>query len=292
MVKILIVEDNAVNLKLTTLLVQRAGHSILQALDAESGLVLARSELPDLVLMDIQLPGMDGFQAIAEMRADPITTHIPVIALTALAMSRDADKARAARCDAYITKPLRYQELCDAINWLIPRSEDEGVFMPNPPEQTNPNQADDLTDTVVRSDEAPTDSRPTLAQSGGSNSGAKRILVAEDNPTNQKLLVWQLTLLGYESEVVDNGVLALARWEDGDFHLVITDLHMPEMNGYDLAAAIRASEPEGSRVPILAMTASGMEGDADNSRLKSMNGYLMRPLHLAKLRAALSKWLP
>ena len=122
--------------------------------------------------------------------------------------------------------------------------------------------------------------------------GTNRILVAEDNPTNQKLIVWQLTLLGYKSEVVANGTLAFARWKVGAFDLLITDLHMPEMNGYELAAAIRASEPQGARIPILAMTASSMGEEADHARMVGMNEYLMRPLHLAKLRAALLKWLP
>lgn len=92
-------------MKLATLLVRRAGHSTLQAVDAESGLLLAQVELPDLILMDIQLPGMDGFAATAQLRNDPITREIPVIALTAMAMTRDQERARQAGCDAYITKP-------------------------------------------------------------------------------------------------------------------------------------------------------------------------------------------
>ena len=122
--------------------------------------------------------------------------------------------------------------------------------------------------------------------------GEPRILVAEDNPTNQKLILWQLTMLGYEAEMTDNGALAFARWTNGDYDLVITDLHMPEMNGYELASAIRAAEVPGVRVPILAMTASAVRGDADHTRMVGMNEYLMRPLHLGKLRAALLKWLP
>ena len=97
----------------------------MEAIDAESGLLLAKLEIPDLILMDIQLPGMDGFAATTELKNDPVTVDIPVIALTATALSRDQEKARAAGCDAYITKPLRYQELQDAINWLIPRADDE-----------------------------------------------------------------------------------------------------------------------------------------------------------------------
>ncbi|MDJ0349146.1 response regulator [Cryobacterium sp. PH29-G1] len=119
MARILIVEDNPINMKLATLLVHLAGHATLGAVDAESGLLLARVELPDLILMDVQLPGMDGFVATAELKNDPVTADIPVIALTAMALARDQARAQEAGCDAYITKPLRYQELQDAIDWLI-----------------------------------------------------------------------------------------------------------------------------------------------------------------------------
>ena len=121
MARILIIEDNAINMKLAVLLVRLAGHTVLEAVDAETGLVLARSELPDLILMDVQLPGMNGFAATTMLKNDPVTAHIPVIILTALAMSRDQDRARDAGCDAYITKPLHYQELHDAIEWMMPR---------------------------------------------------------------------------------------------------------------------------------------------------------------------------
>jgi two-component system cell cycle response regulator DivK len=92
---------------------------VLCATDAETGLTLARAERPDLILMDIQLPGMDGFAATAMLKQDPATAGIPVIALTAMAMKEDQEKSQAAGCDAYISKPLRYQELYAAIDALL-----------------------------------------------------------------------------------------------------------------------------------------------------------------------------
>lgn len=124
---ILIIEDNPANMKLATMLLNNAGHRVLCAVDAESGLTLAREARPDLVLMDMQLPGMDGLAATALLKKDPATAAIPVIALTALAMKEDREKTRAAGCDAYIAKPLRYQALYDAINALLP------VQHPQPP---------------------------------------------------------------------------------------------------------------------------------------------------------------
>src|SRR5207253_8161954 len=87
-----------------------AGHTVLAATEAEAGLARARGEQPDLILMDIQLPGMDGLEATALLKRDATTRAIPVIALTALAMKGDEERIRAAGCDGYIAKPMRYQD--------------------------------------------------------------------------------------------------------------------------------------------------------------------------------------
>ena len=115
MARIVVVEDNPTNMTLVTFLLQSAGHSVLPASDAETGLTLAREAQPDLILMDIQLPGMDGLEATALLKADPLTVAIPVIALTALAMKGDEERIRAAGCDGYIAKPLAYQDFLKVI---------------------------------------------------------------------------------------------------------------------------------------------------------------------------------
>jgi two-component system cell cycle response regulator DivK len=116
MAKVLIVEDNAANMTLATFLLQSAGHSVLAARDAETGLTLARAERPNLVLMDIQLPGMDGLEATALLKRDAATRDIPVVALTALAMKGDEARIRAAGCDGYIAKPLAYRDFLATIS--------------------------------------------------------------------------------------------------------------------------------------------------------------------------------
>lgn len=121
MARILVIEDNRANMKLAVLLLRNAGHQPLCAVDAETGLTLARTERPDLILMDIQLPGMDGLAATALLKQDPATAGIPVIALTAMAMKADQEKSVVAGCDAYIAKPLRYLELYAAIDGLLAR---------------------------------------------------------------------------------------------------------------------------------------------------------------------------
>ena len=106
-------------MKLACLLLHNAGHEVLCAVDAETGLTLARADRPELILMDIQLPGMDGLAATTLLKQDPATAAIPVLALTAMAMKADREKTEAAGCDAYIVKPLRYHALYAAIDALL-----------------------------------------------------------------------------------------------------------------------------------------------------------------------------
>ena len=108
---ILIVEDNERNLKLLRDLLGAHGYRILEARSAEDALVLARAECPQLVLMDVQLPGMDGLAALRELRARPETTETPVIAVTAFAMKDDRERLLSAGFDGYLEKPINVREL-------------------------------------------------------------------------------------------------------------------------------------------------------------------------------------
>jgi two-component system, cell cycle response regulator DivK len=118
---ILVVEDNPANMTLAVFLLQSAGHVVITATDAEAGLARARAERPNLILMDIQLPGMDGLEAIVLLKRDDATRGIPVIALTALAMKGDEERIRAAGCDGYIAKPMRYKEFLATIESQLGR---------------------------------------------------------------------------------------------------------------------------------------------------------------------------
>ncbi len=116
MANILIVEDNPQNLKLAQLVLHKAGHSILAAENGEIGLQMAHEHSPDLVLMDVQMPGLDGLEVTRRLKADPQTMNIRVVALTALAMKGDAERILAAGCDAYLAKPYQYQQLLDVVD--------------------------------------------------------------------------------------------------------------------------------------------------------------------------------
>jgi len=107
--RVLVVEDTAANMKLAAMLLRNAGHDVLQAWSAEEGLALARECRPQLILMDMHLPGLDGLAATRMLKADQRTRAIPVVAVTAFAMSGDEERMLAAGCDGYIPKPIRYR---------------------------------------------------------------------------------------------------------------------------------------------------------------------------------------
>lgn len=279
MARILVIEDNPANMKLASLLLTNVGHSVLSAVDAESGLIMARADKPDLILMDIQLPGMDGLAATALLKKDPETNGIPVVALTAMAMKDDQEKTRVAGCDAYIAKPLRYQEFYRVINQLLSATASgtvakPGFAYPVPWCSTKRRQISEppAYDVVLHRD--------------------YRILVAEDNALNQKLILRQLALLGFIADVVGDGRVAFDRWQNGHYALLLTDLHMPEMNGYELTAAIRTHEKGLRRMPIIALTATAKHDEADQCRAAGMDAYLGKPLKLADLKTMLETWLP
>ncbi|HCZ48516.1 MAG TPA: two-component system response regulator [Gammaproteobacteria bacterium] len=119
MPKILLVEDNEMNRDMLSRRLTRRGFEVLLAEDGAAGIARARSEAPALVLMDMSLPVLDGWEATRRLKADPATAGIPVIALTAHAMSEDRDRALAAGCDDYDTKPIDLERLLAKMNGLL-----------------------------------------------------------------------------------------------------------------------------------------------------------------------------
>jgi two-component system cell cycle response regulator DivK len=204
MASILVIEDNPANMKLACLLLRKANHTVLCAVDAETGLTLARADQPDLILMDIQLPGMDGLEATALLKQDSATAAIPVIALTAMAMKEDQEKTKVAGCDAYIAKPLRYQELYAAI------------------------------DTLLANKPAGGERRSSLS-TGALTIPNATILIIDDQIQNRTLLETLLRPEGYLTLSAASGEEALASIAQHAPDLILLDVMMPGMDGYQVA---------------------------------------------------------
>ncbi len=130
---------------------------------------------------------------------------------------------------------------------------------------------------------------PTIAEARESRS---LILIAEDDTTNQAVLLRQLSILGYAAEVANNGLEALDMWRAGRYGLLLTDLHMPEMDGYQLTAAIRKYEQPGDNMPIVALTADALPGGMEKARAKGLTGFLTKPLQIADLQREIEAILP
>ena len=130
---------------------------------------------------------------------------------------------------------------------------------------------------------------PSIAEA---RAQGRLILVAEDDLINQKVILRQLGLLGYAAELAGNGAEALRLWRSGKYALLLTDLHMPELDGYGLTKAIRAEEPAEQRLPILALTADALRGESRRASAAGMDDYLTKPVLLDVLQQALEKWMP
>ena len=138
----------------------------------------------------------------------------------------------------------------------------------------------------------PPPSRPSPSASSAGHSPAAQILVAEDNDINRRVIEHQLALLGLHCVVAENGREALLHWREGRHALVLTDLHMPEMDGYELTARIRGEEPPGQRTPIIAVTANALRGEAQRCIDAGMDDFITKPVQVAVLQRVLARWLP
>ncbi|MBF0458973.1 MAG: response regulator [Nitrospirae bacterium] len=117
--KILVIEDNPLNMKLAVEILHRSGYTVLEAENAADGIRIAKEEQPALVLMDIQLPGIDGLTATRMLKQDDETRHIKVVALTAFAMKGDDARMFEAGCDGYVSKPIRYKEFLATVSSFL-----------------------------------------------------------------------------------------------------------------------------------------------------------------------------
>jgi two-component system cell cycle response regulator len=251
--RILVVEDNPDNLELMTYLLKAFGHTPLTAQDGVEALEVARAERPDLVICDIQLPRMNGYQVAQSLKDDPTLAHVPRVAVTALAMVGDREKVMAAGFDGYIPKPIMPEIFVAQIEKFLP-----GKLHSSPV--------------------AAAPSGATTAQPAPMAAKGVRILVVDNTPVNLQLARSLLEPLGYQLLTASDAwqAMAIARQHHPD--LIISDVHMPFGSGFELIEAVKA-DPALKAIPFVFLSASLM---SDSVREKCLglgaNRYILRPV--------------
>ena len=271
---ILVVDDNGTNRRILQEVILNWGARPALAADGPAALGLIRAaddagEPYDVVIIDGMMPEMDGFELATRVLAEPLKATPTLMMLTSGNQSGDSERARGLGIAAYLTKPVRQSELYDSLVETLRRARplapapDAGRARPASPAAAVP---------------------PGVADGPAA---PLRILLAEDNLVNQKVAVGLLRSLGHEAEVVGNGRLAVEAWHRGDFDLILMDISMPEMDGFEALAAIRAAEEAtGRHVPVVALTAHAMKGDRERCLEAGFDDYLSKPIRAPELAAA------
>ncbi len=222
----------------------------------------------DLALLDMQMPEMDGLTLARAIKSDPAIASIRLVILTSLSQHQSADELRAAGIDAYLTKPVKQQRLCDCLLNVMGKAGKE---------------------PGARS-RAGGGSEPSAPHA----QSTARILLAEDNRVNQMVANGQLQKLGYTADAAANGLEALECALRIPYDIIFMDCQMPEMDGYEAARQIRRHEREATSgrppVHIIAMTANALAGDREKCLAAGMDDYISKPVRLPDLQKALERW--
>jgi signal transduction histidine kinase/DNA-binding response OmpR family regulator len=266
----LVIDDNATNRRILQEALRGWGMLPAVADGAASGLAELRRAAAagrphPLVLVDAQMPEVDGFTLVEQVRREPDLAAPTIMMLTSLGHQADAARCRELGLAAYLVKPIKLSELLRAVLNALGEAAANGA---------RPRAA--------ATEQALAPSRGTL-----------RVLVAEDNPVNQRLAVRLLEKAGHEVSVAQNGVQALAALEGQCFDLVLMDLQMPDLDGLEATIALRRRERQaGRRTPVVALTAHATEGYRERCLAAGMDGYLAKPIHAQDLLAVIDELTP
>jgi two-component system sensor histidine kinase/response regulator len=260
---VLIVDDNLTNRIVLEGMLSRWGMKPASVDGAEAALqemeIAVRASHPfSIVIVDGQMPGVDGFTLVKQIQGRPELAAATIVMLTSIGRKGDAALCRELNIAAYLMKPARQNELLETLCRVLRKS----------PKAEAP--------ALI--------TRHTLHE----ERSRLQILLAEDNIVNQTLAVRLLEKRGYIVTVAADGRAALSAVEKQSFDLVLMDVQMPEMDGFQATAAIRAKEQPGAhRLPIIAMTAHALKGDQERCIAAGMDGYVSKPIRIADLFAAI-----
>src|SRR5438128_260922 len=250
--RLLVVDDNETNRRILRDMLGAEGMAVHEASRADTGMEAlrraSRSGTPyDLAILDAQMPDQDGFTLATAIRADRALTATRLLILTSAGQRGDGERCRQLGIQAYLTKPIARADLVEAVGTVLAGR------------ASAPGAADLVT-------------RHSIAESRH----ALRILLAEDNPVNQQVATAMLLKRGHQVDVVSNGREAVEAVARVRYDVVLMDIQMPEMDGFEATAKIRAL-PQGRTLPIIALTAHALSGERERCLERGMSGYLAKP---------------
>ncbi len=269
-VNILGVDDNPTNRLILEKMLENMGCRITlveSGIEALDSLRSARQmgDPYQLVLLDMQMPEMDGETTLKSIKSDPRIQDVEVIVLTSMGKRGDAVRLEAIGCAGYLLKPIKQSLLYEAISTVMGQKQGKSSSKIGP---------------II-----------TQHQLAEQKQHTGRILLAEDNPINQKVAATLLQRAGYSVDVVDNGSLAIEAVQKKSYHLVLMDVQMPELDGLEATAKIRESENTDHHLPIIAMTAHALKGDRERCLAAGMDDYLTKPLDSSEVIATIERWM-
>jgi CheY-like chemotaxis protein len=269
MKRLLLVEDEQANRELFRRRLERKGYAVVAAEDGLSAVALTRSERPDLVLMDLGLPDIDGWEATRRIKADPATAAVPVLVLSAHATKEARDQSFAAGCEEFETKPVNWDALFQKIEAVIHAAAERAKATTLPPDSPAPAKAAD--EGAVQ---------------------PARILVVEDNDANRVMLCRRLQKHGHETAEAADGGEALDAVRKDRFDLVLCDIMMPGVDGFAVLRAMKA-DPELQPIPVIMISALDEMASVVRCIELGAEDYLQKPydpvLLQARITASLDK---
>ncbi|HLY61482.1 MAG TPA: response regulator [Terriglobia bacterium] len=272
MARILVAEDNPNNLELMTYLLKAFGHEVLQANNGEQAIDVARRERPDLVLMDIQMPVMDGYEAIRRLKESNLFGATPMVAITALAMVGDKEKILQAGFDGYISKPIDPETFVQQLDPYLVKVPGATGRRPTP-----------LRHEADIKSEAPAN-RPSMRK-------GVSVLVVDNIPENIQLLRSLLELSGYGVVSAKSAEEALGKLRMNHPDLIVCDVNMPGLTGFDLIRAVKA-ESDLRDIPFMFISSTALtKDDADLAISLGADKYVTRPIEPPKLLSEIESLL-
>jgi len=265
--KVLIIDDHATSRMITSEMVASFGYNPEEAASGTEGLEMLknalRSKKPfDLVLLDLEIPERDGFALIKKLKADEALRSIPVLTLISMGGKIEIKEIMESGCNGWLYKPIRQSKLFDAIMTVFhPALERKSI------EKTD---GQDVFKNIVKG--------PKL-----------KILLAEDNHVNQKVATAMITKLGHDCVLASNGFEVLDALKRTEYNMILMDIQMPEMDGFEATSAIR-SNPHWIKIPIIALTAHALPGDRERCIEAGIDDYLPKPLNPTELTQLLERW--